>query len=335
MEGVLQTQAHMISVIVPVYKVEKYLRACIDSILAQTYRNFELILVDDGSPDNCGAICDAYAAKDPRVRVIHQENMGLSGARNTGMDAARGEYITFVDSDDLILPQYLEVLLDALRSANAELSVCSPEIFIDGEENKMTASDQTDFSYSALSGREACICMYNGDRRVPINAWGKLYLRSLIGDMRFPVGRIHEDQAFVPPVCFKAAKAAVSDAALYHYRERGDSITRERFSLKRYDDIWAIDRCIAFFREKNEPEIVEAAERKRKRLLAVYSIYARRDGVTVPKEYRVGLLRALRYLRKNVNPMKYEYYLAQVSPFLARVYVYERKLKRMLRGEKK
>ena len=115
----------MISIIVPVYKVEKYLDRCIESVLAQTYTDFELILVDDGSPDNCPAMCDAWAEKDSRIRVIHKPNGGLSSARNAGLDIMKGEYVTFIDSDDTVLPNYLERLLTALTVNSADVSVCS------------------------------------------------------------------------------------------------------------------------------------------------------------------------------------------------------------------
>ncbi|MBO6061717.1 MAG: glycosyltransferase, partial [Clostridia bacterium] len=269
MESGSLTNGPTISVIVPVYKVEQYLDACICSILAQTYRDFELILVDDGSPDRCGEICDGYALKDPRVRVIHQENQGLSGARNSGMDIAQGEYIAFVDSDDLIVPRFLEILLKTVEDAGADLSVCAPVEFSDAsEEEELLNRGIKSSSYSVLTGREACIAMYEGDPKVPVNAWGKLFRSVLVEGARFPVGRIHEDQAFVPPVCYRAKTVAVSEHALYLYRTREESITRERFTLKRYDDIWAIDNCIAFFKERNEQAILKAAEDKRKRLLA-------------------------------------------------------------------
>lgn len=321
----------MISVIVPVYKVEQYLPACINSILGQTYTDFELILVDDGSPDSCGAICDSYAARDPRIRVIHQKNMGLSGARNSGMDVAKGEYITFVDSDDLVVPQYLEFLLKAIDSQEVGVSMCRFKEFSDAKEKTVTARLIAAGEYTLLSAKDVCLSLYNGKASTPICACGKMYRSSVIEDLRFPVGRLHEDQAFTPIACYRAKTVSVLNSPLYLYRFRDASITKERFSLKRYDDVWAIDQCISYFEEKNEPEIVEAAQNKRKRILAVYSIYARRDGVKIPKEYRVGLLPALAYLRNHVHPRKYQYYLAQVSPKMARLFEYEMKLRRMMR----
>lgn len=329
METYSQQEHPIISVIVPVYKVEKYLEACINSILSQTYRDFELILVDDGSPDNCGACCDFYAAREPRIRVIHQKNIGLAGARNSGMDVAKGEYITFIDSDDLIMPQYLEQLYRAIDCSGASFSVCMPREFLDGDEEQLM-KENCQFGYRTVLGVEACEAMYTGDPHFPVNACGKLFSARLICRHSFPVGRIHEDQAVVPLAYSEAFCVASLKSPLYLYRVRDDSITRERFNVKRYDDIWAVDQCIAYYKVINAPKIIKAARQKRKRLLAVYSIYARRDGVEVPKEYRVGLLSALIYLRKNVQPRKYQYYLAQVSPKLARLFEYEIKLKQML-----
>ncbi len=322
-----------ISVIVPVYKVEQYLPACVESILAQSFSDLELILVDDGSPDNCGALCDAYAARDPRIRVIHQPNGGLSAARNSGMEIAQGKYMTFIDSDDYVAPDYLELLYRNVEQSGAELAVCRTRVFEDGQ-NPAAAPSAAEADSKVLTGREAVILLYRGDDAVPVNAWGKLYRRELIADLRFPVGKLHEDQAFVPVACWRAKAVAAVNARAYYYRDRPESITSKKFSVKRYDDIWGVDQCQAFFRQKGETEILQAAEDKRKRLLCVYAIYAKRDGVTVPEEYRVGTGKALRYLRSRVSADKYQYYLAQVHPKLVRPDAILRKLSSFLgRGE--
>lgn len=320
-----------ISVIVPIYKVEQYLAECVDSILAQTFRDFELILVDDGSPDNCGAMCDAYAQKDPRVRVIHQENQGLSGARNTGIKAASGEYITFIDSDDLVKKDYLEKLLHAIKVEAADISVCKPQEFEDGKDSVCLETASAEAQYKCFSNTDACVEVYAGSQWMPINACGKLYRTDLIQDMEFPVGRLHEDQAFVPVACYRAEKIVSLDSKMYRYRQRPESIMREKFSLRRYDDIWAIDKCIAFFDSKQEIQIVEAAKEKRQRLLCVYSIYAKRDGVEVPPEYRVSTSKALSYLRKHVADDKFSYYLGQVDMKYVRWHAYWVKLKKILK----
>lgn len=315
-----------ISVIVPVYKVEKYLHECVDSILAQTFSDFELILVDDGSPDNCGKICDEYAAKDSRVRVIHQENQGLSGARNSGIEIAQGEFITFVDSDDLVDARYLEVLLVAAK-AGAEVTVCRHKEFADGASLCPWQGEVARKSFDTVAAVEA---MYNGSPWIPVNAWGKLFRRELIGDTRFPLGRLHEDQAFTPYILYRAEETVSCDAVLYHYRVNPVSITHNTFSLRRYDDLWAIDGCIRFFEERGEEKILAAARNKRRRLISVYAIYAARDGVEVPEEYRISISKALGYLRRNVSADKYSYYLAQVNENLVIWDARLRKIERIL-----
>lgn len=316
-----------ISVIVPVYNVEACLPFCVDSILHQTFSDFELILVDDGSSDKCGKMCEEYAEKDERVHVIHQKNGGLSAARNTGIDAAKGEFITFIDSDDAVTENFLERLLSLIENCNADISFCSLKEF-SVDDRKLLNADSLDGDILCFDGRKTCVGIYEG--KLPITACGKLFKMSAIGQSKFPVGRLHEDQAFIPPVCYRINRAAVVDEALYLYRVRAESITRTKFSVKRYDDIWAIDNCISFFEENNEPQIVEAAKAKRKRLLCVYSIYAKRDGVKIPEQYKVRILAAISYLRKNVSPLKYEYYLAQINPKCVRLYEYKKKIKKIL-----
>ena len=318
-----------ITVIVPVYKVEASLPACVESILAQNFSDFELILVDDGSPDGCGALCDAYAAQDPRVRVIHQQNGGLSAARNSGMEIARGEYLTFVDSDDYVASDYLERLFRAAAESGAKLAVCRIKSFPDGCDP--VSPVQSDLIVHTVSGREAAVSVYKGAEPVTVNACAKLFLTSLIANWRFPIGRLHEDQAVIPVLCYEAQRVACVEGELYYYRDRPESITSKKFSLKRYDDIWGVDQCLAYFRERGETEILRAAEDKRKRLLCVYAIYAKRDGVTVPEEYRIGTFSALRYLRGQVSADKYQYYLAQVHPKLVRPDAVLRKLSSSIR----
>lgn len=322
-----------ISVIVPVYKVEDCLEFCVDSILNQTFADFELILVDDGSPDNCGAMCDEYAAKDSRVRVVHRENGGLSAARNSGMDIMRGEYIAFIDSDDAVMEDYLEVLFSACKETDADIAVCRFEEFEDGNIPDLQSTADVDVQNTILCGKDACLEVYKGSRYVSINACCKLFKASIIEDMRFPEGKLHEDQAFTPIAYFKAQKVASVDKTMYLYRVRAASITHEMFNVRRYDDIWAIDNCIKYFEEKNERIIADAAREKRERLICIYSIYAKRDGVEIPEEYRRRTAKALRYLHGKVSRDKFEYYLAQVNPKYVRGYEYAVKLKKLLKQE--
>ena len=199
----------LISVIVPIYKVEAYLKKCIKSIQNQTYSNLEIILVDDGSPDGCGAICDRYAKEDTRIRVIHKENGGLSDARNKGLDIATGEYILFVDSDDYIHPQMVEILLQHLEVVDADMAVCG---FKTVEENEEVIFDCFDICETA--GREkktevvgidagevfegqAVMNNLQYKNLLTVVAWNKLYKAELFAELRYPKGRVQEDEFLV------------------------------------------------------------------------------------------------------------------------------------------
>lgn len=319
-----------ISVIVPIYKVEQYLSCCIDSILAQTYKDFELILIDDGSPDNCGSICDGYAEKDERIIVIHQNNQGLSGARNSGMDIARGEFITFIDSDDVVTEDYLEELLRAIEKTKADIAVCRMQKFTDQEIVDLRSSVGERCEYKIYDKRTAIIKIYEGSLELPVCAWGKLYKAETIEELRFPIGKLHEDDAMVPIMCYCANKIVTIDLQMYCYRSRMGSIMNEKFSVRRYDGIWAIDSCIEFFAFKQEKEIVKVAQKSKMHTMAAYAIFAKRDNVVVPEQYKISIRKALRYIKKNMPGDKYQYYLAQVYPKRAYLYEYERKLKQIL-----
>ena len=223
----------LISVIVPVYRVEEYLERCVKSILSQTYENLEVILVDDGSPDQCPAICDACAEKDARVKVIHQENKGLSGARNAGIDAASGEYLAFVDSDDYVSPHFIEELYQLLQDTGCAIGQCQ----LYGPEEKAT-----------------CFVV----------AWNKLYRAELFKEtgIRYPEGRIHEDEATTYRLFHEAKKLAFLDRVLYgYYTENGGSITSV-FSAKRLQWLTAHEERIAFFKKNGYEKLLPAAYRK-------------------------------------------------------------------------
>lgn len=322
-----------ISVIVPVYKVEKYLHECVDSILAQTFRDFELILVDDGSPDNCGAICDEYAAKDSRIRVIHQENQGLSGARNSGIDVARGEYITFIDSDDVVSCDYLEVLFSGIVQNKADVSCCKMRAFQDGELPCSTSKPADETSTQLLSGRESVLSIYHGTGQVSIFAWGKLYRKYLLGNVRFPLRKLHEDQAIVPILLYEANCVASIDATNYYYRNRSDSITHKAFKANRFDNVEAIDSCILFFREHKDEELVTVAKRIRKKVNALLVILAKSEGADkeIPQAYHMSKAKAIYYLFKYAPDDTYSWYLSQLYPRGLRIHAYALKIRRMLR----
>ena len=216
-----------ISVIVPVYKVEEYLAKCVQAILEQTYENLEVILGDDGSPDGCGAICDSFT--DPRVRVIHKENGGLSSARNAGMDIATGEYFGFVDSADWIEPDMFETMLRTAKQEQAEL-VCGGVYDVDGKtgEKKVGLCPET---AECITGEEfaARIFLWQG---CDSSAWGKLYHRSVLEGVRYPLGVVSEDVPVTYRVALKAEKVAMCPKPLYNYYHRPGSITRSAVTEK-------------------------------------------------------------------------------------------------------
>ena len=235
-----------ISVIVPVYQTEKYLRQCVDSILKQSFRDFELILVDDGSPDSCGAICDAYALQDSRVVVLHQENGGLSAARNAGIDwvfsHSNSQWITFVDSDDWIHPQMLERLLEANLELNTPVSVGFYQQTTDNTDF-WTGSPEPPF----LSKPDALFLRNLGAATV---AWGKLYRRECFQDIRYPIGKIHEDEFITYRILFAHALVAVIDYPLYAYRMNPQSIMHSPWTPKRLALLEALEQQMRFFHLK-------------------------------------------------------------------------------------
>ena len=207
----------LISVIIPCYNVEAYLPRCIESVLDQDYKNLEIILIDDESPDNCGIICDHYAQNDSRIIVVHQKNRGLSGARNAGIELAKGDFLFFLDSDDCIYPNTLSKLYELAKENNAEL--VSAEYF--QGENIEDVCDRGDGSIIIGNGAQTLDYVL---QNASWSAWGKLYNRALIGDDRFMEGYLYEDFEFVPRQYLKAKKCVHYSHALYFYYIRQSGI---------------------------------------------------------------------------------------------------------------
>lgn len=249
----------LISVIVPVYRVEAYLERCVESLLEQTYENLEIILVDDGSPDGCPAICDACARRDPRVRVIHQANAGLSGARNTGIDAAEGAYLAFVDSDDYVAKDFIRVLYELLKETGCAISQCR-FAYVQGGPLKGTK----DRSYRIYRGMSLMEQLYGPERDATcfVVAWNKLYRRELFETIRYPLGRIHEDEATTYRLFHEGKKLAFTERALYgYYTEHTGSITNV-FSRKRLQWLTAHEERIRFLEENGYERLLPSAWRK-------------------------------------------------------------------------
>ena len=243
----------MISIIVPVYKVEDYIHRCIDSLLTQTYMNTQIIRVDDGSPDMCGPICDEYAAADTRIQVIHKENGGLSDARNAGLLAAKGEYIAFVDSDDWVAPEYLERMYQALCEQDADICECSVQR-TSGEVLAVKTADKSE----RVFGTEAALAELIQDGVFRQHVWNKLYKRSCLANITFPVGKTNEDEFWTYRVFGNAKKIARIDDVLYFYFQRSGSIMGSQYSLRRLDALEAKQERQRYI-EENCPALADLA----------------------------------------------------------------------------
>ena len=233
-----------ISVIVPIYNVEQYLRKCIDSIINQTYKNLEIILVDDESPDNCGQICDDYAKKDTRIKVIHKKNGGLSDARNAGLEVCTGNFLSFVDSDDWIELNTYEIMMKSMNEYNADMVVSNINyVYKDKVESKYSEDKIRCFN------KEEAMKELIRDGLVQAVVWNKLYKREFIDNLRFKVGKLNEDEFFTYKICAKAERIVYTPEALYQYRQREDSIMGT-YSLKRLDSVDAIYERLQFIKNK-------------------------------------------------------------------------------------
>jgi glycosyltransferase involved in cell wall biosynthesis len=315
----------LVSVIVPIYKVEPYLRRAIDSIIGQTYSNLEIILVDDGSPDGCGQICDAYADKDKRITVIHKENGGLSDARNAGLDAASGDFIAFVDSDDYIAENFVEELLLQIEQNDADVAMCSYAVteLLETDKAVFASSADADESYrdetiEVCSRKELLSNLYDANHRDAtyfIVSWNKLYKAHLWEGIRFPKGKIHEDEATTYRIYDNAAKGIYIHRPLYAYFSAPASITRSSFSVKRLDWMDALDERIAYFEDKGEPE--QAAYAKRARAdAAIHYYYPLKETLPEEKVWQKKLKSYIREMRKEDIPVSkrlaYELFLLSV-----------------------
>ncbi len=284
-----------VSVIVPVYNVEPYLHRCVDSILAQTFTDFELILVDDGSPDNCGAICDEYAAKDERVHVIHQKNGGLSAARNAGIDWAfansDSEWISFVDSDDWVNEKYLELLYKAVVVTKAEISQCVYQQTMGEVPNGFSCG-----SIYLLSPKEQYINWYSAF------AWAKLYKKTIFETLRYPVGIVYEDLTIWYKLLFSFSNIAIVNELLYYYFQREDSIMNCDWTPKNLTRMDAWEAQVEFFNQRGDKTlIIEAVERFCRIVYEEYHAIERSERLTdaEKKENQAILARKIRKLMLN------------------------------------
>lgn len=269
-----------ISIIIPVYKVEQYLEKCIDSVCSQSYRNLEIILVEDGSPDRCYEMCDLYAKMDYRIKVIHKENQGLSEARNDGLKMASGDYIAFVDSDDWIDNDMLETMLNACRQYGADIAVCAPR-WIFGKQK----IEKGEGKIYCCEGRIALIhhilCEYNFSN----SAWGKLYKKEIVKDLRFPAGVFYEDFIFTVNALYRSKKCVDIDLSKYNYVYRNDSIMGLGIVEKHIFDLPDLyDKELEFYRQNGLMEEYDLCSQRFFSEMLIYRMKVKQAGNLDKKE---------------------------------------------------
>ena len=261
----------LISVIIPVYKVEKYVERCIQSVINQTYENLQIILVDDGSPDICGKICDEYAKKDHRIEVIHKSNGGLSDARNKGLEIAKGEYIGFVDSDDYIEADMYEVLYNLLKQYNADVSICNFYTVSQGKISIKNADNGIN-EYNRIEILKEILL----DRNIQSYAWNKLYKKELFDEIKYPIGKKYEDIGTTFFLLEKCNKVVVTGKSEYYYINRQDSIVNNvtettitdyiELIMQRYDYIEENIKELSSYNKDYLKRILKTAEKDIKSL---------------------------------------------------------------------
>lgn len=253
-----------ITVIVPVYNVGPYLERCLNSIVTQHFRDYDVVLIDDGSSDGSGKLCDQYAAQYPYIHVIHQENKGLSAARNAGIEwslnHSDSHYLTFVDSDDWIHPDYLGNLLEAMNQSGCDVSVSQ---FVRTKDDFLWHQEHS-LSFEIINPE----VLYMKNPENFITAWGKLFQKKEFSELRFPVGRIHEDAFVIWKIMLKEAKVALVDQKLYAYCIRGDSITRRVWTEERLVLFDALEELNCWIDEHGSKELQEYVRRRKAKLCA-------------------------------------------------------------------
>ena len=245
-------EKNIISVIIPIYRVEKYLNKCVDSVLNQTHRNIQVILVDDGSPDNCPAICDEYAKKDRRVKVIHKKNGGLSDARNCGLQYAIGEYISFVDSDDYLDVRMLEILYNMVKEENCDLAIVGFKTFYENNQAEPRYSKKT----VILSKEQAVLELFK-QNSFGNYAWNKLYKASLFKNIKFTVCKKLEDIGTAYKIIEQSSKIVYNSSKLYFYLQREGSILHNNMDFKIYYDKYELEEERYLYLNEKYPGMIE------------------------------------------------------------------------------
>lgn len=279
-------QGDLISIIIPIYNVQKYLNKCVKSVLEQTYGNLEIILVDDGSTDSSGEICDKCKESDERIVVIHKKNGGLSDARNAGIDISKGEYLFFLDADDYLSPNAIEIMYSKIISENADLAICN-FTWTNSEGEKFCGEDV--ICDEILNKEDLLGKLVKSDNFYYVVAWNKLYARKLFEKLRFTYGKIHEDEFIVHRIFGECNKAVSLSEILYYYIKTNNSITTSNTSIKRLDYIEALDDRIKYYKENG---YIDYAKETLKLLWWVYSELYTAVEITKENKDRMNFLKS-------------------------------------------
>lgn len=293
----------LITVIVPVYKTERFLNRCVRSIVCQTYQNLEILLIDDGSPDQCPELCENWAEKDSRIKVIHQTNRGISAARNIGLENASGNYILMVDSDDYLYNRMIEVMYSYLLDENADLAICD---FQKGMEESFEFIYNREHWYEVITGEIALYRIYEGNDKALqyIAPWGKLYKKELFDNVKYPEGKIFEDIFVTHQLLYRCKKIVVIPQKLIYYFQSANSIMNKKFHAGKLDYLPALKQRIEFFKEHNLEKLQEIAYDEY--LHALIWEYSRVNDLLHDKENKSLILSAYRLAyKKNYVSKRY------------------------------
>jgi Glycosyltransferases involved in cell wall biogenesis len=294
----------LVSVVIPVYNVEAYLPHCINSVRNQSYTNLEIILVDDGSTDSSGAICDDFQLKDSRIKVIHKKNGGLSEARNTGIDASVGQFLFFLDGDDWLDTDCISKLYHLLQKTGSDISICNfHKVYIERIPRKKPHSQSKVFEYTNLEALEQLA----GKKYMQMTvSWGKLIRRGVFNNIYFPVGKLHEDEFTTYKLLYKAKKVAVTMDRLLYYRQREGSITYGKKDFKLlFDGLEALEERARFLKSIH----LEAAYHKTlyavfKQMVGIHALAAETKEKEIAETMRVRLQELRPLLNAAKLPMK-------------------------------
>lgn len=318
-----------VAVIVPVYNVENHIEACIESILNQSFDDFKLILINDGSTDLSGEICEEYKKSYERIELIHQENMGLSVARNTGLENSTERYVTFVDSDDYIHEDMLKILLDNLIENSADISVADFEKVYKGLRHKYEEKKNV---IRVLSNYQAVEKIVEKNDTNMIIACGKIYRRSLFQGIRYPRGKYHEDEFVTYKLLYKAESIVTTTAKLYYYTQRDESITGDKYSLKRLEKLEGLREAVDFFRDKGEYDL--ELEAKYRYLFNIQIAYYRikfelKSEKQVLKSLKRDYNNSYKSIKKNMNEfslkkrliLRFFFYFSNIYCYIVRFFM--------------